>query len=319
MTKTVVVTGSSGYIGGQTALQLNDLGYTVVGVDIRPCPTNVQTALSHVYQGDFASQGAIDFMFMHQPSAIIHCAGTSLVGPSVSDPELYYQNNFVRTKKMIDAVVSAKLQSSIRIIFSSSASVYGEPIMGACQEEDPALPLSPYGESKLMTEMMLQSYFRAYGVQPVIFRYFNACGADIQARHGQEPGATHIIARVLESLRDDKEFVLNGNQFNTTDGTCVRDYVHVEDIARAHIRALDDDIPTGVYNLGSNKGTSNQEIISMAESITGRKLKVTIGDPRPGDPSELTANAGRFEKVAGKWQYNTLHYIVQHAWNWYVR
>ena len=319
MTKTVVVTGSSGYIGGQTALQLNDLGYTVVGVDIRPCPANIQKALSHVYQGDFASQGATDFMFMHRPSAIIHCAGTSLVGPSVNDPELYYQNNFVRTKKMIDAVISARLQSEIRIIFSSSASVYGEPIMGACQEEDPALPLSPYGESKLMIEMMLQSYFRAYGLQPVIFRYFNACGADLLGRHGQEPGATHIIARVLESLRDNKEFVLNGDQYNTNDGTCVRDYIHVEDIARAHIRALDDDIPTGVYNLGSNNGTSNREIISMAESITGRKLKVIIGDPRPGDPAELTANAGRFEKVAGQWQYNTLHYIIQHAWNWYVR
>lgn len=319
MTKTVVVTGSSGYIGGQTALQLNDLGYTVIGVDIRPCPANVLSALSQSYQGDFASQGAIDFMFAQRPSAIIHCAGTSLVGPSINDPELYYQNNFVRTKKMIDAVVAAKLQSDIRIIFSSSASVYGEPIMGACQEEDPALPLSPYGESKLMTEMMLQSYFRAYGLQPVIFRYFNACGADSQARHGQEPSATHIIARVLESLRDDKEFVLNGNRYNTVDGTCVRDYVHVEDIARAHIRALDDDIPTGVYNLGSNNGTSNREIISIAESITGRKLKVVIGDPRPGDPAELTANAGRFEKTAGKWQLNTLNDIVQHAWNWYVR
>jgi UDP-glucose 4-epimerase len=156
------------------------------------------------------------------------------VGPSLEYPAEYYQNNFFRTKRMLDSLVQGE-RLDIRVIFSSTAAVYGEPVMGACQEEDPLLPLSPYGESKLMVEMMMQSYFRAYKLQPVIFRYFNACGADPVRRNGQKPMATHIIARVLESLRDDKEFVLNGTDFSTTDGTCVRDYVHVSDIARAWV------------------------------------------------------------------------------------
>jgi UDP-glucose 4-epimerase len=206
-----------------------------------------------------------------------------------------------------------------RFIFSSSAAVYGEPVMTPCHEVDPKEPISPYGESKLMTEMILESYHRAYGLDYVAFRYFNACGADSQARHGQEPGATHIIARVLESVRDQKEFVLNGNTYPTPDGTCVRDYVHVEDIAQAHVLALHHKIPAGVYNLGSSKGTSNQEIIDAAVQITGQTVNVVAGDQRAGDPPVLTANSAKFNLVAGGWQHHNLDTMIQHAWNWYVR
>ena len=150
------------------------------------------------------------------------------------------------------------------------------------------------------------------------FRYFNACGADPQGRHGQEPKATHIIARVLESIRDDQEFTLYGDNYPTADGTCVRDYVHVDDIARAHVLALDQTIPAGVYNLGSNAGTSNQEIIAAAERITGRTLTVTIGEQRAGDPPMLTASADKFNAVAGAWQLHNLDDMIQHAWAWYV-
>jgi UDP-glucose 4-epimerase len=170
-----------------------------------------------------------------------------------------------------------------------------------------------------MVEMMLQSYHHAYNLNYVAFRYFNACGADSQGRHGQEPGATHIIARVLEALRDDKEFVLNGIDFDTPDGTCVRDYVHVEDIARAHALAIYHDIPAGIYNLGMNTGTSNREIIAAAERITGRKLKVVMGEARPGDPAMLTASAAKFGMVTGEWRHYELDDMIQHAWNWYVR
>jgi UDP-glucose 4-epimerase len=191
--------------------------------------------------------------------------------------------------------------------------------MTPCHEVDPCAPVSPYGESKFMGEMMLESYRKAYGLDYVAFRYFNACGADTQARHGQEPGATHIIARVLESLRDDTPFTLYGTNYPTEDGTCVRDYVHVQDIADAHVSALYDNLEPGIYNLGTNKGTSNAEIIKAAIRITGRQLNIVVGDNRVGDPAMLTASADKFGKVYKDWQKYTLDDMISHAWKWYVR
>lgn len=313
----IIVTGASGFIGGQTAIQLKSAGYQVVGIDLLPPTSELSVVFDEFFQGNFASDVALRLVSNFNPVAIIHCAGTSLVGPSVLNPEVYYQNNFVRTKVLLDYIVANKL--NIRVIFSSSASVYGEPIMTPCHEVDPSIPVSPYGESKHMVEMMLNSYHRAYGLDFVTFRYFNACGADSQARHGQRAGATHIIARVLESIRDNQEFTLYGNNYPTPDGTCVRDYVHVEDIARAHVLAISADVDSGIYNLGSNNGTSNQEIINAAERITGQKLKVVLGPQRNGDPAVLTASAAKFGLVAGKWKHHELDDMIQHAWNWYVR
>jgi UDP-glucose 4-epimerase len=170
-----------------------------------------------------------------------------------------------------------------------------------------------------MVEKIMAAYHAAYKLDYVAFRYFNACGADSQGRHGQTEDATHIFARVLAAIRNDSEFVLNGVDFATPDGTCVRDYVHVEDIARAHVMALDAEIPSGVYNLGSNNGTSNREIIAAAERITGKKLKVVMGEARPGDPAVLTASAAKFGMVGAGWQQFELDHMMQHAWNWYVR
>jgi UDP-glucose 4-epimerase len=317
MTKTIIVTGASGFIGGQTALQLKSAGYHVVGIDLRPATPELLPAFDEFYQGNFSGDVALSIISNYNTSAIVHCAGTSLVGPSMFDPELYYQNNFVRTKVLLDFIVANKLQNQIRVIFSSSASVYGEPVMTPCQEEDPPMPVSPYGDSKLMVEMMLKSYHQAYGLDYVAFRYFNACGADSQARHGQAPGATHIIARVLESIRDSKEFVLNGIDYPTPDGTCVRDYVHVEDIARAHVMALDPVVKSDVYNLGSSTGTSNREIIDAAQQVTGNAVIIQVGQARPGDPPELTASATKFETVAGAWKQYNLSDMIQHAWAWY--
>jgi UDP-glucose 4-epimerase len=170
-----------------------------------------------------------------------------------------------------------------------------------------------------MVEQILASYHRAYNLDYVAFRYFNACGADSQGRHGQAPDATHIIARVLESIRDQKEFVLNGDDFPTEDGTCVRDYVHVEDIAGAHVLALDRKIEPGVYNLGSNMGTSNRGIIESALDETQRPLNVVVGTRREGDPAVLTASDAKFASVVGKWRHHILDDIIRHTWSWYVR
>jgi UDP-glucose 4-epimerase len=317
MTK-IVVTGASGYIGGQIALQLKDSGYEVYGVDLRACPRHLQDVFKGFSNNNFADQYCIEWMLQLEPHAIIHCAGTSLVGPSIESPQIYYNNNVVKTLKLLDAIIAQVNRP--RFIFSSSAAVYGTPLMTPVHEVDPKEPISPYGESKLMVEHILAAYRRAYNLDYVAFRYFNACGADTQARHGQEPGATHIIARVLESIRDCHEFYLYGNTFNTPDGTCVRDYVHVDDIARAHIIALDNIIiRSGVYNIGSTSGTTNREIIHMAEKITGAKVDVIAAPARPGDPDVLTASS---EKILGEcaWQpVYTLEDIIQHAWAWYQR
>jgi UDP-glucose 4-epimerase len=266
-------------------------------------------------QADFDSDECYRRLIELRPDAIVHCAGTSLVGPSVKRPSEYYHNNVVKTLNLLNIMLTAL--PNTRLIFSSSAAVYGEPIITPCHEVDPREPVSPYGESKLMVEQILASYHQAYGLDYVAFRYFNACGADSQARHGQEPGATHIIARVLESIRDNKEFVLNGIDYPTPDGTCVRDYVHVEDIARAHLMALDSAVKPGVYNLGSNTGTSNREIIDAAQQVTGSAVIIRLGEKRAGDPPMLTASAAKFGMAAGTWKRYELDDMIRHAWAWY--
>jgi UDP-glucose 4-epimerase len=315
--ETILVTGISGYIGGQTALILKDQGYNVVGIDIAALPDHLQQFSNDFYCDDFYNIESLNLPFRYNISAVIHCAGTSLVGPSMLHPSEYYDNNVIKTKQFLDYLVSSNFQG--RFIFSSSAAVYGDPIMTPCVESDPLMPISPYGESKLMVENILSSYLRAYNLNFVAFRYFNACGADSLSRHGQAPGATHIIARVLESIRDDKSFTLYGNDYPTADGTCVRDYVHVEDLARAHMLAIDPVLPAGIYNLGLNNGISNMEIIQAAQRITGQKVKIVSGPNRPGDPAELTASAAKFESVIKDWKHYTLDDMIHHAWAWYNR
>jgi len=312
----VLVTGASGYIGGQTVLQLLDQGHEVFGIDRNPLPANLN-CLKNFLQADFASDDALNWMAQHRVGAVIHCAGTSLVGPSIANPAEYYDNNFVKTKTLLDFLLT--FEQRPRFIFSSSAATYGNPIITPVSEVDPTDPISPYGQSKLMIDWMLQSYHRAYGLDYVSFRYFNACGADPQARHGQAPGATHIIARVLESMRDRCAFTLYGTKYPTDDGTCVRDYIHVADLANAHIAAMDLDVPADIYNLGTDTGTSNAQIIDTARAITGRQIEVQVGEPREGDPAILTADAKKFMGVsAWRPEYNLAN-IIGHAWAWYTR
>jgi len=315
--KHIVVTGAAGYIGGETMLRLSDAGHRVIGVDTVACPQHLRTCADRFYQEDFSKPRGLEILDEFSPQAIIHCAGSSLVGPSISRPADYYNNNFVKTKILLDRIRDRKLDT--RVIFSSSAACYGEPVMTPCSEEDPCDPISPYGQSKLMIEWMLKSYQAAYGIDFVAFRYFNACGADSQIRHGQLPGATHIIARVLESLRDNKAFTLHGTDYDTPDGTCVRDYVHVEDIADAHVRATDRALASGVFNLGTKTGFSNREIIATAEKITGRSLEIQTGPRRLGDPAVLTASADRWIKISGQTFNFDLDDMITHAWNWYTR
>jgi UDP-glucose 4-epimerase len=316
MKKVVFVTGASGFIGGETVLRLKDHGYSVVGIDTVAASKQLQI-MDRFFQEDFAKSHSLQMLDQYAPVAVIHCAGSSLVGPSLGRPSEYYNNNFVKTKTFLDHIVNHRMD--VRVIFSSSAACYGEPVITPCAEVDPCEPISPYGESKLMIEWMMKSYSRANNLDFVAFRYFNACGADSQIRHGQKNGATHIIARVLECLRDDREFTLNGEDYPTEDGTCVRDYVHVEDIADAHIEAIDNTIPGGIYNLGTSTGVSNREIIATGERITGRTLKIVVGPRREGDPAVLTASPEKWNRTSNTQTRFSLDDMIAHAWRWYRR
>ena len=312
----VAVTGAAGYIGGQVSLALKDAGHEVMGIDRRHCPRHLTEVFDQFVLADIDSDQAKTKLIQFLPTAIVHCAGTSLVGPSMKHPSDYYHNNVVKTIHLLDLVHNAMPKT--RIIFSSSAAVYGEPIMTPCHEVDPCEPMSPYGESKRMVEQILESYHRAYGLDYVAFRYFNACGADPEGRHGQEPGATHLIARLLESTRDDGQFRVYGDDYPTEDGTCVRDYVHVADIARAHVMALSSTIPTGVYNLGSLTGSSVKQVMERARVITRGMPRIGVESRREGDPAVLTASSDKFDQH-GEWKQYSLDDMIQHAWKWYVR
>ena len=312
----VIVTGVAGYIGGQIALRLKDAGYTVYGIDRREPPKHLLGVCDGFLYEDFSSNVALSWIIQKQPKAIIHCAGTSLVGPSVKDPSEYYNNNVVKTLQLLDIVKNSL--PKCKFIFSSSAATYGEPVMNPIHEVDPKEPVSPYGESKLMIDMMLESYHRAYGLDYVSFRYFNACGADPQGRHGQEPGATHLIAKLLEATRDDGQFSIYGDDYPTDDGTCVRDYVHVDDVAQAHVLALYMRVPPGVYNLGSNQGTSVKQVMGRARTIVGKMPDIVVKARREGDPPVLVASAGKYDAIGWRKNY-TLDDMIQHSWNWYTR
>jgi len=312
----VIVTGVAGYIGGQIALRLKDAGYTVYGIDRREPPKHLLGVCDGFLYQDFASDVALSWIIQKQPKAIIHCAGTSLVGPSVKDPSEYYNNNVVKTLRLLDIVKNSL--PKCKFIFSSSAATYGEPVMNPIHEVDPKEPVSPYGESKLMIDMMLESYHKAYGLEYVSFRYFNACGADPQGRHGQEPGATHLIAKLLEATRDDGQFRIYGDDYPTDDGTCVRDYVHVDDVAQAHVLALYMRVPPGVYNLGSNQGTSVKQVMDRARTIVGKMPYIGVEARREGDPPVLVASADKYDAIGWRKNY-TLDDMIQHSWNWYTR
>ena len=233
MSKKIVVTGGCGYIGSHVAraFKLEDPENKVTVIDWSYRPHTVQ-GLDGFHYGDFASDPSLSYLRLEEPDVIVHCAGTSLVGPSMTDPGEYYDNNISKTIKLLNVVKT--MSKKPLIMFSSSASVYGVPESCPICEDAAVHPISPYGNTKAMTETILKDYATAYGISSVVFRYFNAAGAmpgtfDL----GQEPGATHIVARVLEAAINNQDFTLYGSDYDTPDGTCIRDYVHFWDIARA--------------------------------------------------------------------------------------
>jgi UDP-glucose 4-epimerase len=323
----VIVTGGCGYIGSHVARAFKQNGDTVSIIDRVEREHTLKDIDGHLI-ADFASDEALSYITMHEPDIIVHCAGTSLVGPSMSNPSEYYNNNITKTIKMMDVVKD--LDKRPVIMFSSSASVYGEPLKLPIREYSEIKPISPYGNTKAAGEMILKDYGNAYGIDVMCFRYFNAAGA-VPVTHdlGQEPGATHIVARVLEASTDGtgRAFTINGGDFPTPDGTCIRDYVHVWDIALAHVRAAgyfnrQNTDRTAIclsLNLGTNTGVSNKAIVDYVVETYGLPF-VNYGPARPGDPAELVADATEARELLGWEPVNSnIKQIIDDAYAWYTR
>lgn len=326
MNRTIIVTGGTGYIGSHVAraFKLENPDNKVFVID-RVLREHTLKGIDGYFISDFVTEESLATIIDLQPDVIVHCAGTSLVGPSMTDPAEYYENNIVKTIALLNVVKS--MDKKPLIMFSSSASVYGNPVRLPVNELDPKAPISPYGNTKFMTEMILRDYCSAYGINSVCFRYFNAAGAEpFNYDLGQEPGATHIVARALEASLAKRAFTINGDDYNTPDGTCVRDYVHVWDIAQAHIKganfvdSITNDNTTAVamvFNLGTNKGVSNKQIVDYVYGRYGL-VHVNFGQRRAGDPDELVADAHTAKELLD-WspQFSDIETIIDSAYKWY--
>jgi UDP-glucose 4-epimerase len=323
MSKKVLVTGGAGYIGSHTVKQLRQAGYEVVVYD--NLSTGVATAVNDVelVVGSLEDTNRLAMVFaLHNFDAVLHFAASISVPDSVSDPLSYYSNNTANTLNLLRQCQRFGVQ---KIVFSSTAAVYGQPEAMHITESTPPQPLNPYGSSKLMSERMIQDYSAASAMRHVILRYFNVAGADMSGTLGQNnPKASHLIKVTCDAALGRREAVnIFGTDFDTPDGTGIRDYIHVEDLARAHVdalRYLAEGGASEIFNCGYGQGYSVREVIEMVKQISGRDFKVIESDRRAGDPAAVVAVSKKIREVLG-WQpqYNDLQMIVASSYAWEKR
>ena len=316
----VLVTGGAGYIGSVITDQLLVEGHHVVVYD--------NLSKGHAYavapEAVFVEADLIDdrtvraTLVEHEIEAVVHMAASSLVGESMIDPGRYYVNNVIASVQLMNALVETGVPL---IVFSSTAAVYGEPERQPISEDDPTAPSNTYGESKLAIERALHWYNVAHGLRFVSLRYFNAAGATRRRGERHDP-ETHLIPLVLRAAQDARHpITVFGTDYPTRDGTCLRDYVHVSDLARAHVLALGAlsrrEIDAQVFNLGGGQGYTVREVIDTARSVTGREIAVQIGARRAGDPATLIASSDRIARTLG-WrpEHSSLDAILESAWDW---
>ncbi len=315
-TSKILVTGGAGYIGSHTVHVLRRRGYEVTVVD------NLSRGYRHNVEGvpfrqlDLADTDALARV-LEGHDAVIHFAAFIAVGESMRVPELYFANNVGGSLSLLTAMVRAGVK---RMVFSSTAAVYGNPPGFPILESFPIAPVNPYGESKVMVETLLRWFDEIHGLRSVALRYFNASGADPEAGLGEEHDPeTHLIPLVFRAVQSGRPVTVFGNDYDTPDGTCVRDYIHVNDLADAHVLALEAlaaGAPSAQFNVGTGEGHSVLEVIRAAEEVTGQKVPYTLGPRREGDPAVLVAGAEKLRSTLG-WapQYARLRDIVESAWS----
>ncbi len=322
MKKNILVAGGAGYIGSHMVLFLLDKGYEPIIYD--NLSEGHQDAIlgGKFIQGDLADTAKLHQVFNdHDISAVMHFAAHCYVGESVTDPKKYYQNNVFNAYNLLNVMLEHKVN---KFIFSSTCATYGNPIKLPLTEDHPQNPINPYGNTKLVVEKILHDYSHAYGLKSIALRYFNASGAEPQARigEGHEP-ETHLIPNVLDAALGLKELKIFGDDYDTPDGTCIRDYIHVMDLAQAHWLALEkllDGHQTDFFNLGTGTGYSNKEVIQAAEKVTGKKISVNIVERRAGDPPSLVGSSDKAKKELGwKPEYDSLEKIIETAWKWHLK
>lgn len=316
----VLVTGGAGYIGSHAVRELINSGHTVTVLDnlskgheeaIDPRATFINGSTGN-------TELLLQRLHAHQIEAVMHFAADIEVGESVTDPYKYYQNNFSNALTLLHAMMKTGIK---KFVFSSTAAVYGNPEKTPIEEDQRRNPINPYGRSKMMTEMAIEDLCHAHGLGYTILRYFNVAGASPDASIGEdhEP-ESHLIPRILHAARDGGEVKIFGTDYDTHDGTCIRDYVHVVDLARAHVLALEkmEEGKGNIFNIGSENGFSVREVISACEEVVGQKLSVVEEHRRAGDPAVLVASSARIRRELN-WKplYPKIQTIVQHAWHWH--
>ena len=317
----ILVTGGLGYVGSHAVKQLVDRGEQVVNLDNLLFGHKEAACGSEVVIGDIGDRELLRSVFSaHEIEAVMHFAALADVPESVADPEKYYLNNVSKSLAMLQVMLAHGVKM---MIFSSSAAVFGEPEVVPIPEGHPKNPTNPYGRSKLMLEEILAEYEHAYGLRSVSLRYFNASGADPSGLIGEDhTPERHLIPIVLQTVLGQREKVsVFGTDWPTEDGTCIRDYIHVADLAQAHLLALDalrDGMGTTQYNLGNGDGFSVRQVIEAAEEVTGTKVNTVSADRRPGDPAVLVASSGKLRAELGwKSRFPDLKTIIQTAWKWH--
>ena len=316
-----MVTGGAGYIGSHTAKALSRAGFEPVVFDNLSEGHEWAVRWGPLMRGELADRSAIsEALAAHQIGAVVHFAAHAYVGESVRDPRKYFRNNVVNTLNLLDAMVDAGVS---RIVFSSTCATYGDPVRIPINEDHPQRPVNPYGESKLFVERVLHWYGGAYGMKWVALRYFNAAGADPEGELGeQHDPETHLVPIVIQAALGERPHVeVYGTDYETPDGTAIRDYVHVTDLADAHVRALTHLADSGqsiALNLGSGAGSSVRAIISEVERVSNRTFGVRNVARREGDPAILVADASRAkEKLGWEHRLSSPETIVETAWRWH--
>jgi len=325
MTKpALLVTGGAGYIGSHVCKAVAAAGFLPVTYDNLCSGHPWAVRWGPLETGELADGARLDaVMRKYRPAAVIHLAGLIAVGESVTDPALYYANNVSGSISLLDAM---RRNGVDRIVFSSTAAVYGEPEEAMpMPESHPQRPLNPYGTSKLMIERVLQDYARAYGLRSVSLRYFNAAGADPDTEIGEaHPVETHLIPLILDVAAGRRHHIaIYGDDYATHDGTCLRDYIHVADLADAHVLALkylDNSVGAHAFNLGNGAGTTVKEVIETVRRVTGAPIPVRVEARRPGDPAVLLADSDRARRIL-VWQprHSAVETMVASAWAWHQR